>query len=433
MAQTDPATLSISAARRAIVDGTLDAETLTRSCLERIATREGTVHAWAHLDPDQAIAAAAKADAAGCKGILGGIPVGLKDIIDTAEMPTRYNSIIYPDHVPECDAACVPILQRAGAFIMGKTHTTTFAHRNISPACNPRNPAHTPGGSSSGSAAAVADNMVPLALGTQTGGSVLRPGAYCGVLAYKPVFDAIEIAGTKELAKLLDTLGFYVRSLDDLPLAGAALQGLDTPLAVADDTKPPKLSLVQTVSWDQAEPEGKAILEDTHAALGKAGAKVKDLVLPDPFPEIFTAHDILMSAGAVRGLAWEIENHWDDIPSSTQELIEIGQSHSAEAFDGAAALAESCRKAFPDIVAKDEILLTLPAPGEAPEGLGSTGNAEFNRFWTTLHLPCLQIPVGKGPKGLPLGVQMVARKGSEAHLFAAARWAARTLNLPLLG
>ncbi len=425
--------LSVTGTLRAMAAGELTAEGLMEACLARVGAREETVHAFAHMDEDAALAGARAADAAGRPGPLGGIPVGLKDIIDTADMPTEYNSVIYKGHRPEKDAACATALKAAGAVVAGKTNTTTFAHRNVSPARNPHNPAHTPGGSSSGSGAAVGDRMVPLALGTQTGGSVLRPGAYCGTVAYKPAFGAIDFTGTKQIALALDTLGFYTRSLDDLPLVGGVLEGKPGPLAVGDDTAAPKIALVRTSSWDKAEPEGHGIVETVFGKLAAAGATVREVDLPSPYPEMFDAHSIVGNTGAVECLAWEIENHWDGIPTVTQKMIRAGQRAGPGAMEEALAVGAAGRAKLPCLFAADEIILTLSAAGEAPEGIAKTGTAEFNRLWTFLHVPCLQIPVDKGPRGLPLGVQLVSLTGSEPHLFAAARWAARKLGLDLFG
>ena len=258
----DPANLTLSAALRAMKAGDLTAAALLEACLERINAREPEVLAWVTMDREAAREKAAAMDAAGRPGALGGIPVGLKDIIETSDFGTEYNSIIYKGYRPPVDAAVVSTLKNAGSNILGKTVTTTFAHRNPGPTRNPHNPGHSPGGSSSGSAAAVADGMIPLALGTQTGGSVLRPGAYCGVLAYKPAFDAINFGGTKQISATLDTLGFYVRSLDDIPIAGAALQGLEGGLPVGDDTVAPKITLIRTASWDQADQAARDLVED---------------------------------------------------------------------------------------------------------------------------------------------------------------------------
>ena len=430
---TDPAQLSLTAAQRAMESGALSAAALLEACLERIDARESDVLAWVTMDREAARAKAKAMDAAGRPGALGGIPVGLKDIIETADFGTEYNSVIYKGYRPPVDAAVVSTIKNAGGNILGKTVTTTFAHRNPGPTRNPHNPGHSPGGSSSGSAAAVADGMIPLALGTQTGGSVLRPGAYCGVLAYKPAFDAINFGGTKQISATLDTLGFYVRSLDDIPIAGAALQGLRGTLPVGDDTVAPKITLIRTTSWTQADQPARDLVEEVFGKLGNAGAQIRELDLPAPYPDLFDAHTIIGAVEPLSAIAWEIENHWDDIPAPTRELVEEGRGYGLQKYVEATALAEACRRRLHDIIDPDEIIITLPAPGEAPEGLSHTGSAEFNRLWTLLHVPCLHIPVDKGPKGLPLGIQLASLRGSEASLLAAARWSAGKLALDLFG
>ena len=429
----DPANLTLSAALRAMKAGDLTAAALLEACLERINAREPEVLAWVTMDREAARKKAAKMDAAGRPGALGGIPVGLKDIIETSDFGTEYNSIIYRGYRPPVDAAVVSTLKNAGSNILGKTVTTTFAHRNPGPTRNPHNPGHSPGGSSSGSAAAVADGMIPLALGTQTGGSVLRPGAYCGVLAYKPAFDAINFGGTKQISATLDTLGFYVRSLDDIPIAGAALQGLEGGLPVGDDTVAPKITLIRTTSWNQADQVARDLVEDVFDKLGTSGAQTRELDLPAPYPDLFDAHTVIGAVEPLSAIAWEIENHWEDIPEPTQKLVEEGRTYGLQKYVEATALAEACRRQLHHIIDPEEIIITLPAPGEAPEGLKHTGSAEFNRLWTLLHVPCLHVPVDKGPKGLPLGIQLVSLRGSESTLLAAARWSARKLKLDLFG
>ena len=429
----DPANLSLSAALRAMKAGDLTAAALLEACLERINAREPEVLAWVTMDREAARTKAAAMDAAGRPGALGGIPVGLKDIIETSDFGTEYNSIIYRGYRPPVDAAVVSTLKNAGSNILGKTVTTTFAHRNPGPTRNPHNPGHSPGGSSSGSAAAVADGMIPLALGTQTGGSVLRPGAYCGVLAYKPAFDAINFGGTKQISATLDTLGFYVRSLDDIPIAGAALQGLQGSLPVGNDTVAPKITLIRTTSWDQADQAARDLVEDVFDKLGASGAQTRELDLPAPYPDLFDAHTVIGAVEPLSAIAWEIENHWEEIPEPTRKLVEEGRKYGLQNYVEATALAESCRRQLHHIIGPEEIIITLPAPGEAPEGLNHTGSAEFNRLWTVLHVPCLHVPVDKGPRGLPLGIQLVSLRGSESALLAAARWSAGKLKLDLFG
>ncbi len=426
-----PHTLSVTAAATAIAAGDLTSEALVASCLERIAEREPAVLAFAYYDADAALAAARRLDGMTPSGPLHGIPVGIKDIIDTADMPTECNSPIYAGHRPAQDATCVARLRRAGAIILGKTVTTEFASTHPGPTRHPRNPERTPGGSSSGSAAAVGDTMLPLALGTQTGGSVIRPSAFNGVVGYKPAWGLFDTAGVKPLAVALDTVGFMTRSLDDVPLVSGVLA--DRPATVPAAIDNPKIAVVRGAEWDQADPEMQALLEDTATRLGAAGAAVRDVAFPEPFGEIAAIQRVLMAAGAADAFQHEWATNREKLSDPFQTLVATGLKITDAQKTEAAAIAEQCRARLPDLFDANEIILTPSAPGEAPLGLHSTGNSVFNRVWTTLHVPCLTIPVRDGPNGLPLGVQFVEPRSDEANLLGGARWAARALDLPLFG
>jgi len=430
-AMTDITALPLATLAARISAGELTATALVETCLARIDAREDTVHAWQHLDRDGALAAAAACDGTAPGGPLHGIPVGIKDVIETADMPTTYGSPIYRGHRPAADAECVRRLRAAGAIVLGKTVTTQFAHRTPGPTANPRNPAHTPGGSSSGSAAAVADGMVPLALGTQTAGSVIRPAAFCGIVGFKPSFGWTPFTGVKNLAASVDTLGYYVRSLDDLPRVHAALGGkaLDDSGAISET--PPAIALCRTPAWEQAEDAGRAILEETAERLAAAGAPLRNLDMDDGFAAVFEAHSTVMEYEMARHLAAERQDHWDLVSPPTQEGILAGEKHTDDRYAEARDVLERARSRFPGMLRNNEIVITLSAPGEAPEGLSWTGNADFNRMWTSLHVPCLHLPVRTGPQGLPLGVTLVAGIGEERRLAAAGRWAARALARPL--
>ncbi|MDH3701864.1 MAG: amidase [Alphaproteobacteria bacterium] len=426
-----PHTLSVTAAATAIAAGNFTSEALVASCLERIAEREPAVLAFAYYDADAALAAARRLDGMAPSGPLHGIPVGIKDIIDTADMPTECNSPIYAGHRPAQDATCVARLRRAGAIILGKTVTTEFASTHPGPTRHPRNPERTPGGSSSGSAAAVGDTMLPLALGTQTGGSVIRPSAFNGVVGYKPAWGLYDTAGVKPLAVALDTIGFMTRSLDDVPLVSGVLA--DRPATVPATVENPKIAVVRGGEWDQADPEMQALLENTAARLGAAGATVRDVALPEPFGRIAAIQRVLMAAGAADAFQHEWATNREKLSDPFQTLVATGLKFTDAEKTEAAAVAEQCRARLPNLFDANEIILTPSAPGEAPLGLHSTGNSVFNRVWTTLHVPCLTIPVQDGPNGLPLGVQFVEPLSDEANLLGGARWAARALDLPLFG
>ena len=404
---------------------------IVEDCLARIAEREATVGAWQHVDREAALAQAARRDDVAPNSRLHGIPIGLKDIIDTADMPTTYGSPIYAGHRPREDAIAVQRLRAAGAVILGKTVTTQFAHRTPGKTANPHNPKHTPGGSSSGSAAAVADNMAPLTFGTQTGGSVIRPAAYCGVVGFKPSYGWTDFTGIKPLSPSFDTLGYYVRSLDDLPIVHDVLGTQQLPGANGEATRP-SVALCRTPAWHQAEPPAQALLEDVAKRISAAGAPVRDLDLPPPFARVYDAHTTIMQYEMARHLAREAAEHWDMLSPPTRAFIEAGRGFPDEKAAQARFTLEGSRRELARLLG-DDVIVTLSAPGEAPMGLESTGETTFNRFWTALYVPCLHLPVDTGPQGLPLGVTLSARIGHEARVVSAGRWVAGKLGLPLFG
>ncbi len=424
--------LSLNSLVARLRDGATTSTAIVEDCLARVAAREPVVGAWQYLDPDGARAQAARRDDEAPNSRLHGIPIGLKDIIDTADMPTAYGSPIYADHRPKEDAICVQRLRAAGTVILGKTVTTEFASRYPGKTSNPHNAAFTPGGSSSGSAAAVADKMVPLAFGTQTSGSVIRPAAYCGIIGFKPSYDWTDFTGIKHLASSFDTLGYYVRSLDDLPIVHDILGAQQLPGAEDDDETRPSFALCRTPAWSKAEPAAQALLEDVAQRLSAAGAAVRDFDLPPPFARVYDSHTTVMQFEGARHLAREATEHWDMMSADAQSLVEKGRAHTEEKAAQARHTLDGYRKEFARLLG-DDVVITLSAPGEAPKGLDFTGDPEFNRFWTSLYVPCLHLPVDTGPQGLPLGVTLAARIGHEARVVSAGRWAAGKLGLPLFG
>lgn len=426
-----PNELSITAASAAIAAGDLTPEALLESCLERIAAREPAVEALAHYDAEAALAAARQLPETHGSGPLYGIPVGIKDIIDTADMPTECNSPIYKGHRPAQDAVCVARLRKAGAIILGKTVTTEFASTFPGPTRHPRDGSRTPGGSSSGSAAAVGDCMLPLALGTQTGGSMIRPSAFNGVVGYKPAWGLYDTTGVKPLAFDLDTIGFMVRSLDDVPVVSGVLA--DRPPSVPAPVETPKIAFVRSADWDSADPETRTLLEETAERLGKAGAVIRDVDLPDPFDRVSPGQRVVMAYQASEAFEHEWNNHRDALSESFRSLVEQGLAISAAERVEVTATLEQCRATLPSLFEPGEVILTPSAVGEAPLGLHSTGNSVFNRTWTALHVPCLTVPVTDGPNGMPLGIQFVEPRSDEATLLGMARWAAKALDLPVFG
>jgi Asp-tRNA(Asn)/Glu-tRNA(Gln) amidotransferase A subunit family amidase len=403
------------------------AQARTEACLERIRAREDAVRAWAYLDPERSLAQARELDRSSRASRLHGVPVGVKDIIDTADMPTEHGSPIYRGHRPRADAACVALLRRAGCLVFGKTHTTEFANHYPAPTRNPHDPVHTPGGSSSGSAAAVADGMVPLALGTQTGGSVIRPASYCGTFAVKPSFGSINRQGTKFVAESLDTIGVFSRSVEDLALALEVLAGRAVP-DFASFTGKPRIGLCRTPRWGDADAHVQANLEEAATRLAKAGARVSDFELPPGSDVLFDRHKAIMGYESARALAWEYTNYPGQISPTLKSRLDEGWRVTRAEYDEVREKARLCRRAFADRMREVDFLLTPSAPGEAPRSLETTGDPVFNRAWTLLGVPCVNVPFGKGAHGLPLGVQLVGAFDGDSALLGWAGWAAGALG-----
>jgi len=418
--------MSASEAARAIQAGRLTSATLVAACLGRIAARDGELAAWVHVAGESALAQARALDRQPARGPLHGIPVGIKDIFDTADMPTEHNSPIYRGNRPRADAAAVALLRRAGCVILGKTATAEFANVHPPATRNPRNPAHTPGGSSSGSAAAVADHMVPFALGTQTGGSVIRPAAFCGVVGLKPSYGSIDRTGVKPVSDMLDTVGLFSNTVEDSALALNLLSGRRMP-DFAAGIAAPRIGFVRTSRWNDADAATHAALESAAGRLAAGGAKVTEAALPPAADALFEVHSRIMNFESARALAWEQENHRGAISAALLERLDDGWTVSREQYDGARQTARDARLQFADLMRGFDLLLTPSARGEAPKSLASTGDALFNRVWTLLGVPCVSLPWGKGPLGLPLGIQLVSAIENDSALLAHAHWAASQL------
>jgi len=423
---TDLTRLSASDAQRRITDGSLTAEALMRALLERISEREPTVGAWQHLDPERALAAARAADKAGPRGPLHGIPIGVKDIMETADMPTTHGSRAYEGYRPRADAACVALARGAGAIVLGKTVTTEFAAGAPGKTRNPHNPAHTPGGSSSGSAAGVADRMMPLAFGTQTAGSIIRPASFCGVVGYKPSYGTIPLSGTKALAESFDTIGGMARSVRDVALFVGALSG--RPELVPKEPVPkPRIGLFRTAQWQKADAACQNAIEGAAQRLSRAGAAVTER---PPFPTydgIVDVHLRQMTYEAARNLSWERLNRWDQLAPRTTDMLRDAETITVADYDAARRATFEARGRIAELFGDFDALLVPAAAGEAPARLDMTGDPIFNRTWTLLHLPCVTLPADTGPQGLPIGIQLVGRLGDDARTLAAAEFAERAL------
>jgi amidase len=424
---TAPNQLTAAEAVAQLSSGALTAEALTRACLDRADERR-SVKAWTWLDPEQALAQARAIDRAGRPGLLAGLPIGVKDIIDTFDMPTEHGSPIYRGNRPFADAACVALLRMAGAVILGKTVTTEFANRFPGATVNPHNPGHTPGGSSSGSAAAVADFQVPVGLGTQTGGSVIRPSAFCGTVGYKPSFGEFSRGGIKMQCPNLDTLGVLCRSVEDLALLRAALIGMPH-RKIDRSVGAPRIGVCRTPAWDAAEPPVQALIEQTARRFGAAGASVSEISFAPEFADILEHHRRVFNYEAARNYAYEYEEHHEQVSQVLREtVLTPGRELPLAAYIEALDMAEAFRRHLDDIFRDVDVLLTPSAAGEAPEGLGSTGDPSFNAIWTLGWTPCVTLPAGTGPKGLPLGVQLVGPRFRDERLLDIAAWAEPPLS-----
>jgi amidase len=410
------------------VAGKLSAEEYVAAHLERIRQRNGDVQAWVHCNPETALAQARMVDRTKPQSPLAGVPVGFKDVIDTAGMPTGYNSPIYRDYVPQVDAACVAMVRHAGGIVLGKTVTTEFASRTPGPTRNPLNLAHSPGGSSSGSAAAVADFMVPLAFGTQTGGSVIRPAAFCGIVGYKPSFGTINRAGLKQLAESLDTIGVMARSVEDCALLTHVVSARRLPDFSTALAQTPRVGLLRTSRWSDASPAAQVALDAAAAAIAKKGARVTDVSMPAEFDRLHEDQMVIMNFEAARALAHERFTHPELLSEYLRNKLEDYWHKPREAYTAVMRHALDCRRMYADLVADFDVLLTLSAPGEAPQGITGTGSSLFNRVWTLLGAPCVTIPAGTGPQGLPLGVQIIGAYDDDERVLRIAEWIRQALD-----
>lgn len=422
--------LSATEARNQIASGAITSEQLTRDCLDHIAAREPAVGAWTHLAADAALARARELDrlpSSAARGLLHGLPIAVKDLIDTCDMPTRYGSAIYARHQPAWDASCVAMARAAGAVLLGKTVTTELAYFTPGKTANPRNLAHTPGGSSSGSAAAVADHMAPLAFGTQTAGSVIRPAAFCGVVGYKPSFGLISRVGAKPLSESMDTIGVLARSVPDAALFAAAASGRDDLVIQQALPSAPRVGICRTFAWPHAQPETQAALALAIQKLGAARVTLIDVELPPSFAGLVQAQLDIMTWEMARSLAYEWHAHRQRLSQRLQDLIAAGLALPRERYDAAVTLARDARRATSNLFSNVDVWLTPSAAGEAPAGLEATGDPIFNRIWTLLHTPCVHLPFAQGPKGLPVGLQVVGAIGADQQTLLRADYLLRKL------
>lgn len=434
--------LTAARAAEAIRAGEITSEQLVGACLDRIAELEEELGAWAYLDRELALKAAARADLARQSGMplgpLHGVPVGVKDIFDTHDMPTEDGSVLHAGRRPRADAWAVTQLRSAGAVILGKAVTTEFAVYAPGKTCNPHDATRTPGGSSSGSAAAVASHMVPLALGSQTNGSIIRPASFCGVFGFKPSFGAISRHGVLRLSRVLDHVGVFTRTVEDAALLAEALMPLDPrdpdmvprgpaqlrETALAKPPLVPRLAFVKTPHWDVAEADTRAAFDELVEALGKA---VEELTLPEAFNEAAAWHQTIMEADLAKNLARDYAQGRDQLSTVLREMIERGQRCLAVDYNRVLERREGLNLLLDGIFEEFDAILTPAAAGEAPKGLTSTGNPIFATIWTLCGTPAITVPLLTGSNGMPMGVQLVGARGDDGRLLRTAHWLANFL------
>jgi len=420
-----------------ISKGVISSEELVTACLRQIERLEDRVEAWAFIDPDLALEQAKAADAAlragGTLGPLHGVPVGIKDIIDTKDMPTEDGTVLHQGRRPQYDATLVSRLREAGAVIMGKTVTTELAVFSPGKTKNPHDLQRTPGGSSSGSAAAVAAGMIPLAIGTQTNGSMIRPASFCGVYGYKPTFGLISRHLVLQQSRQLDQVGVFARSIEDAALLAESIIGYDsmdpdTRLQVRPDLfhaqgQPPPvdpyLAFVKSPVWEQAA-------ADTQSAFGELVSEfeehVESCALDELLNEVHGLHQQIMEADLARSFEREYTGGKDQLSDILCEMIERGQKVTAVDYNKAVARRSEYYHAFDRLFEEHDAIITPAAPGEAPTGLDSTGSPVFSTIWTYFGMPAISLPLLQGEQGMPIGVQLVGPRGDDARLLRTARW-----------
>ena len=417
----DPAEMTIAEASREIQSGALTPSTLTEACLERTAAREPETRAWTYCGGDQSRMAARLLDLKSSSSPLHGIPFGVKDNIDTADMPTELGTPIYQQHRPVRDAACVALLKEAGGVCLGKTVTTELAHFHPGKTRNPHSSEHTPGGSSSGSAAAVADCMVPFALGTQTTGSVLRPASFCGVYGYKPSYGDVNLSGVFENAASFDTVGWFTRSVEDIEIVRRALIRAPAQPFVPAKLSQLRIGFFKDAAWTKVDSATQRLVESAAQQLSSMDAIVTEIVPNEGFNSIAQHHRSIAAYEFARAISWERTHRQHQLsPKLLNERCEDGLACTYETYVHAQESIAEQRAVITKTMQQFDLLLTAAAPGEAWKGLEATGDPLCNTAWTALHMPAISIPAFTGETGLPIGLQLVGGIRRDEQLLAAA-------------
>ena len=413
----------------AIEAGDTTCETVTRALLDHIEAREPMVDAWEHLDPDAALATAKALDAGPSKGLIHGVPIGVKDIIDTKDMPTTHGSPIHKENRPCTDAPCVSLVRNAGALTLGKTVTSEFAAQTAGKTKNPHNPAHSPAGSSSGSAAAVTDFMVPIAFGTQTGGSIVRPGAFCGCIGYKPTYNDYNPLGVHDNTRSVDTLGLMSRTIEDQALLRAVLTNSPYRPIQTAAIGDLRIGFCRTPNWHVADAPTQACLEGAARDLSAAGATVADFDLPDGFEAAMEGFDAVSGYEFSRTLSYEWVNYSELLsPNLRDNRVPNGLKVTAAEYQAGLAALGDYRRRYAASLEEWDVLITPSAIGEAPADLTTIGDPAFNRIWTGLYGPAINLPLYTGPQGLPIGLQVIGHAAQDERFLDAADAVYRALR-----
>ena len=412
--------LSATEIAAAIEAGDTNCEAVTCALLDRIEEREPMVEAWEYLDPDAVLAAARKLDGLPSKGLIHGVPIGVKDIIDTHDMPTTHGSPIHKDNQTCIDAPCVALVRGAGALALGKTVSSEFAAQKAGKTKNPHNPNHSPAGSSSGSAAAVADYMVPVAFGTQTGGSIVRPGAFCGCIGYKPTYGDYNPLGVHDNTRSVDTLGMMSRTMEDQALLRAVLthqpyRAIET-AAISDL----RIGICRTPNWHLADDPTKEYLLQAAQDLSSAGAMVEDFDLPDGFEAVMEGFDAVSAYEISRTLAYEWFNYPDALSDNMRlNRVPNGLKVTPSEYQAGLFALNDYRRRYAAALEDWDVLITPSAPGEAPADVTTIGEPPFNRIWTGLYGPAINLPLYIGPQNLPIGLQVIGHAGQDDRFLDA--------------
>ncbi len=416
-----------------LLAGSLNATDLLATTLARIDAEDTALGAFtARLDLPAALSQLKRMQLGGKMGPLQGLPVAVKDIIDTTDLPTRYGSALYTrgtaaEQTPRLDAAIIGAIQRAGGLVIGKSSTTEFAFLNPAATLNPNAPGRTPGGSSAGSAAAVAAGLVPFAVGTQTGGSVIRPASYCGVTGFKPSFDMLPMSGIKCFSWSLDTVGLFASSVRDVAWFAEAVSGFA--LAIDDAPKKPwRIGVPADYPWGPVSPSGQRVINTAMAALRAQGAEVTPITLPVWMKDVFDAQDVIQGFEVWRAVAHDIDTRPAALSAVLRDYLLAARSISAPAYEAAQQTAHQARMACTDWFNQFDVLMTPSAPDEAPLGYASTGASTFNRAWTLLGLPCVNVAGAVGVTGNPMGLQIIGGPRADRQCLAAADFVEQTLQ-----